>query len=320
MRETSSIKDNAPCKQNGYGEASEITLARSEAVLDPIIIVLASAAGALIGTATGILMFRRKMRPPITDAELGALKGKVETAEASLASATANLEDLRKQISAQEKTLLQNGEDLKKKQQQIEAETAETQKEKTRRAAAEQTVQELGAKVVVLTEQSAKMEGQVKEAQGLAASKATRLEAVDAELEAGKRKIQELTDQTAQLTAESAELKRLGEQEVRLRTLLEAQLNTEQERIVQMTGRIAELQTERERLEIKVQDESRSAAKGMELLLMAQEKLASAFRALSVDGQTIQNIQNGQNGNHGQPDAGEKTNASDVARAAASSK
>jgi hypothetical protein len=66
----------------------------------------------------------------------------------------------------------------------------------------------------------------------------------------------------------------------------------------------------------------------MELLLMAQEKLASAFRALGADGQTIQSVQNGsvqngqngQNGNHGHPAAGAEPNASDVSQAAASSK
>ena len=176
--------------------------------MDPIVIVIASAAGALIGTATGILLFRRKMKPPISDTELGVLKGKVQTAEASLATATGNLEDLRKQIASQEKTILQSSEDLKKKQQQLDAESAETQKEKSRRTAAEQSVQELGAKGVLLTEQCGKLEVQLKEAQTLAGSKAEKLATVEAEFEAGKQKIHELTEQTAQLTSETAELKR----------------------------------------------------------------------------------------------------------------
>jgi chromosome segregation ATPase len=257
------------------------------------------------------------MRPPITDGELAELKGRLQAGESSIASASANLEDLRKQIALQEKTLLQNGEDLKKRQQQLETESAETQKEKARGAALAQSLQELTAKLALLTQQCTKLEGQVKEAQSLAADKATLLASAGAELEAGKLKIQELTAQTAQLTSESAEIKRVGEQEARLRALLETQLNAEHERIAQMTLQIAELQKERSQLEIKAQEEGRTAAKGMELLLMAQEKLASAFKALGADGQ---------NGNHSQT-AGEvaavslepKTESPQIAQAVSSS-
>src|SRR5882672_1676581 len=102
-------------------------MARSEVVLDPIVVVLATAAGALIGTSVGILMLRRKLRPPITDAEHAELKGKLQTGESSLAAAVANLEDLRKQIVVQERALTQGAEDLKKKQEQVERESNETQ-------------------------------------------------------------------------------------------------------------------------------------------------------------------------------------------------
>ncbi|HXA51203.1 MAG TPA: hypothetical protein VNV86_12890, partial [Candidatus Acidoferrum sp.] len=66
---------------------------------------------------------------------------------------------------------------------------------------------------------------------------------------------------------------------------LEAQLNADQERIKQMTSQIADLQAERLQLEIKVREERGSAAKGMELLLMAQEKLSSVFKALNAESQ-----------------------------------
>jgi chromosome segregation ATPase len=258
--------------------------------LDPTIIVITTAAGALFGTAVGILLFRRKMRPPITDSELADLRAKVHTGESSLATAFANLEDLRKQIALQERALLQNREDLKKRQEQLDAESSETQKEKARRSAAEQSVQEISAKAVLLTEQCANLEAGVREAQSLAAQKATQLASAADELAAGKRKIQELTEQT----------------------------NAEQERIGQITVRVSELESERLQLEIKVQEESRSAAKGLELLLMAQENLASAFKSLGTGGP---------NGNHSEtpakaaevaPEA--KTEASEVARAASSSK
>ena len=128
-------------------------MAQSEVVLDPIVIVLATAAGALVGTSVGILLLRRKLRPPITEAQFAEMKGKLQTGESSLATASANLEDLRKQLALQEKALLQNAEDLKKRQAQLDIESAEVLKEKTRRAAAEQSVQEVSAKAVLLTPQ-----------------------------------------------------------------------------------------------------------------------------------------------------------------------
>jgi chromosome segregation ATPase len=260
-------------------------LAQSEVVLDPIVVVLATAAGALIGTTVGILLLRRKLRPPITDAEHAELKGKLQAGESSLAAASANLEDLRKQIAVQERALLQSGEDLKKKQDQLEAESVETQKERARRAAAEQSVQELSAQSVVLAEQCNKLEARAKEETELVAARANELVSAVAEMEAGKLKIQALTEQASRLTAEAAELKRFGEQEARFRAALEAQLNADQERIKQMTSQIADLQAERLQLEIKVREERGSAAKGMELLLMAQEKLSSVFKALNAEGQ-----------------------------------
>jgi chromosome segregation ATPase len=257
--------------------------------VDPTVIVLATAAGALIGTSVGILLLRRKLRPPITDGELAQLKGKLQTGESSLAAATANLEELRKQIALQETALRQSGEDLKKKQEQFDIESAETQREKGLRATAEQSLKELRAKFVLLTDQCANLEARVREAEVLVAGKAAQLVSADAELEAGKLKVLELTEQMTGLTSETAELKRFGEQETRLRTLLEAQLNAEQERIREMSVQVAELQSERLQLEVKLQEESRSAAKGMELLLMAQEKLSAVFKAFGADGQ---------NGNH----------------------
>jgi chromosome segregation ATPase len=259
--------------------------------LDPIVIVLATAAGALFGTSVGILMLRRKLRPPVTEAEFAEMKGKLQTGESSLAAASANLEDLRKQLALQEKALLQNAEDLKKRQAQVETESAEVLKEQARRTAAEQSVQELSAKAVLLTEQCAKLEALFTKENTLAAETATRLASVEAELEAGKRTIEELTEQSVRLTSESVELKRASEQEVRFRTALEAQLNTDQERIRQLTGEIAELQSERLQLEKKLNEERGSAAKGMELLLMAQEKLSSVFKPV---------VPENQNGHHGQ--------------------
>ena len=253
--------------------------------MDPIVVVLATAAGALIGTCAGILLLRRKLRPPITDAEHAELKGRLQTGESSLAAAVANLEDLRKQIAVQERALTQGAEDLRKKQEQVERESNETQKEKARRTAAEHTVHELSTKAVEMTAQYTKLEARVKDETELSAGKAAQLVSLTAEVDFGKLKMQELSEQAARLTSEAAELKRFADQETRFRSALEAQLNADQERIKQMTSQIADLQAERLQLEIKVREERGSAAKGMELLLMAQEKLSSVFKALNAESQ-----------------------------------
>ena len=217
--------------------------------MDLTVIILASAAGALIGTSVGVLLMGRKLRPLITDKELAELKSRLHAGESSLAAASANLEQLRKQIAMHEEALLQRGEELKQKQEQLDISLTETQKEKARSSAAEQYVQQLGVKTVQLTEQCKKLEAHVREQNSVAAEEAEQFLATQAELEAAKRQIRELIEQTAHLTSESVEFKRVAEQEVRFRTALEVQLNTDQEQIRQMTGQIADLQQERLRLE-----------------------------------------------------------------------
>jgi hypothetical protein len=186
-------------------------------------------------------------------------------------------------VILQEGALLQSGEELKRKQDQINIEAEQMQKEIARRSAAEQSVKELRAKTVLLTDERTKLDAQVKEAQSLAAENSAKVVSTESELEVGKLKIQELTEQTAQLTSESVELKRAAEQEARLRALLEVQMDAEREQARQMSVRIEELLRERSQLEIKLENETSSAAKGMELLLIAQEKLSSVFKSLGSD-------------------------------------
>jgi chromosome segregation ATPase len=260
--------------------------------LDPIVIVLTAGVGALIGTTIGILVLRQKLRPPITDAELAGLHNKVRAGESSLATATATLEEMRRHIAQQETVLLQSGEELKRKQEQVDNGLAEMQKEKARSVAAEQMVQELSAKTVLLSEQCANLEVKLKEENGLAADSVNRIAAAETAAEAAKRTAQELTEQAARLTAEAVELKRLAEQETSLRITAEAQLSAEQEKFRQASRQLSNQQSERSQLENQLQVERRSAAKGMELLEMAQEKLSSVLRALGT---------NGQNGHHSEP-------------------
>jgi chromosome segregation ATPase len=253
--------------------------------LDPIIIFVTAAAGALVGTASGILLLRRNLRPPISDAELTELRSKLLTAEKSLAESSTNVTELNKQLALQKKLVLQGREDQERLQEQLKAQSAQNQEAEARRSAAEQKAQELVTRVVRLTEQCTKLEAQIDQANALTAEKAGRLASVEQEFELSKSRIQELIEVAARLTAESAEIKRLHEQEERCRIELETQLKTEHEKNLSLAGQIQELHNDRLKLEVKVQEEIGSAAKGMELLVLAQEKLSALFKVLSADGQ-----------------------------------
>ena len=100
-------------------------------------------------------MFPR-LRPPITDAELAALKGKLRSAEASLAESTAGLEKLRKLIVEREQAIQRNEVALKEKQGQLDIALADI-------AAGEQRSRDLSIRAEALTEQFAQLEAKVKE-------------------------------------------------------------------------------------------------------------------------------------------------------------
>jgi len=232
------------------------------------IIFFCTTIGALVGTMVGVLLMNRKIRLPISAADLAALRGKLDTAESSLAAANSSLEELRKQVGEREQAVQQHADDLKKRQEQLDLAAAQAEKEKTQRCAAEQKAQEFDTQLSTLKEHRAQLESRLEEEKRRAAE----------EQEIQKRQIQTLTDQVDGLIAESAAMSRFREQESRHRSALEVQLNTEQERVDQLNLRIAELENERSQFDIKLQDERQSAARGMELLLMAQENFSRVLQ------------------------------------------
>lgn len=251
---------------------------------------------ALIGTMTGILLLRHKLKPPVTDAELAELKNKLQSGEASLAAASADVKELRAKLAAQETAVLGSRQDLAKRDEQLAVETAEKQKEKALRTAAEKRSLELSAEIVVLSEKHTAMEAQVKQERGRADAAAGRLGSVEAEIDASKQKIQELTEQAVRLAAESTEHKAKHEEEGRIRLDRETQLSGEREAVRLLTAQLSELQNERAQLEVKLREEMGSTAKSRELLLMAQEKLSSAFKMLGTEGQNGNGNQTNGNG------------------------
>lgn len=254
------------------------------------LIFVCTTIGALVGTSIGVLLLSRKIRMPITEADLAALRNKLTTAESSLAAATASVEDLQKQIAERDQTIQQSAADLKKKQEQFDLVLTDAEKDKAQRIAAEQRAQALSEQVAPLAEQRAALEAMLEEERRLTAERLSQMASTEAQHDAQKRQIQELAEQVDGLIAEAAALNRFREQESRHRSAVEAQLNIEQERVHQLTYRIAELEGERSQFDTRLQEERQSAARGMELLLMAQENFSRVLRPVSAA--------NG-NGNHG---------------------
>jgi len=242
--------------------------------VDPILIVLCTTAGAVVGTTAGISLLHRKLRPPITETELVALKTRLETNDAALAEAMADVTDLQRQIAVCEQTLQQNREALKEKQQQLDLTSAEVDRQTAQHLAAEQKGKELAAQVTEIAAEHVKVAATLKEESKLLEEKKIQIVSLESEIEAGKKQVCELTELVSRLTAESVELKSSVEQEGHRRVFLEAQVAADQARLKMLTGQFDDLQTEHRRIEVCLQEERQSVRKGMELLLMAKEKLS----------------------------------------------
>ena len=163
--------------------------------------------GALIGTAVAILLMFRKVRPP-SQAELNALRANLETAESSLAAATAASEDLRKQIAERDRSIHLSTEELNEKQRQLGFAIAEAEKAAAERSAAEQKAREVSAEAAEITGRRAELEARLEEEKKRVAEQASQhVASFEAQLDAGKLQIQELGGEVARLTAQCAELK-----------------------------------------------------------------------------------------------------------------
>ena len=261
--------------------------------MDPIVIVLCTMTGAIVGTSVGILLLHRKLRPPITPTELAALRTTLQTKELSLTEATANLKDVRAQLATREEAVQQNRDALREKQTQLDLISAGVQQESTQRAAAEQQVKELTAQAATLTLERGKLEARLVEESRLLEEKKALVASLEPQIDAGKKQADELSAHVSRLAAESAGLRSSLEQESRRREFLEAQSSADQKRLKMLTAELAEMQTERQRFEVRLQEERQSARKGIELLLLAQEKLSHMFNPPG------EHSQNGNGNGHG---------------------
>jgi chromosome segregation protein len=241
-------------------------------------IFLCTTIGALVGTMVGILLMNRKVRLPITGADLTALRTKLQSAEASLAASNATVEDLRKQISERDQSVQQKTEELKKKQEQFDQARAEIEKDKLQRSVTEQLGQDLNTQNTALVKARNELESKMEMQTALAAERASQIAGLETQLAAEKYQVADLSAQLQRVTADGVALSHSQEQERRQRISLEAELSTAQERIRQLTEHVAELESERSLLSRDLIEERESASRGMELLMKAQENLSRAAK------------------------------------------
>src|ERR1017187_1468089 len=211
-------------------------------------------------------------------------------------------------------------------EQRIAELIAEADARKARQAEVEAKAKDLEAKAADLEAKGAESPSPASEEQQ------RQLAAFRSQVETGGRQIQELTEQVTRLAAEAAELKQRSDEaekertvleadlkqrsdeaeKVRtvleadlkqrsdeaekLRTTLEADLTSERQRLHVLTEQVSELQSERSAQDVRMQEERESAAKGMELLVMAQQNLSRAIQAAATEAPAA----NGSNG-HSEP-------------------
>src|SRR5262249_44934989 len=149
-------------------------------------------------------------------------------------------------------------------QQQLDLALKEAQAEAVPGSAAEHRTQEIGSQADILTEQSAKLSATSRQHSKQLPHTTAQGEPLQGEKYSGKRQAEELNDQLIRLKAESDELRSFKEQEARYRSSLEAQLIAHQEQVTELNAKVVEMQNEHARLEVRLEEERQSAAKGME--------------------------------------------------------
>jgi chromosome segregation ATPase len=292
--------------------------------MDLVVMILAAMSGALIGSSTGIFLMYRKLRP-VNAGELDALRTKLRTMEFDLNAAIGIGVKLKKEAAEQASKV---SDQVIEKQQQLDAALAAKNLESAHRNAAEQRIAELIAEVDAGRARSAEIEAQAKELAAKAAEmegktaevpspageeQQRQLATFQARVETGGRQIQELTDQVTRLVAEAAELKQRSDEAEKVRTAVEAELKQrseeaeqartalevdltgERQRLRALTEQVLELQSARSAQDVRMQEERESAAKGMELLVMAQQNLSRVIQAAGTEAPAA----NGNNGTNG---------------------
>ena len=220
------------------------------------IILWSAVVGAIVGVL--VLMFARKPRSRGSEIQAAAMR-QLQDGEPALAMAPFTVEDLRKVLTERDQTLLQSRDDLEKKQQQLDAATAEVVREAGLRSAAEQRSAELAAQAAALAEEMKAIEAKAREDRQAAEEAGLQVSPLEMQLASEKRQSQELTEQIAKLTAELAERQRSTAEAGGIRSALEAELGSCRENIQQLTAQLGEFGQERSELETQIANEQRQS-------------------------------------------------------------
>jgi len=101
---------------------------------------------------------------------------------------------------------------------------------------------------------------------------------VEVLLEAERKHVQELTEQVGVLRVDLEQARQFGSDAETYRSTLEAELGVNRLKIMQLADQVAELNRERSQFEVKLREERQSAARGIELLTLAQSTLSALTR------------------------------------------
>jgi chromosome segregation ATPase len=326
------------------------------------VVLLSATIGIGVGVMFGFLLLRRG-RGAATE---GGAAGKAAAAHnlaTVVAAPTVTIEDLRKLLTDRDQTLQQSRDDLKQKQQQLEAATAAAESAAALRAESEQRATELvvqantladqlreltaktqgeglateeaGRQIAALqaqvesekvqgrelAEQIARLTSDVSLFRAAGADAATQLEAqlelertqgrelteqlarlsaeltadraasaevatqLQGQLESEKTQSRELAEQVAVLTIDLTQSRQYGAEADSYRSSLEAELGVGRLKIMQLTDQLEELNRERSEFEVRLREERQFAARGIELLNLAQSTFSGAFQRLQQDQQ-----------------------------------
>ncbi len=191
--------------------------------------------------------------------------------------------------------------ELEAKAAELEAKGAEglspaSEEEKRQLAALQEQVESGGRRIQELTEQATRLTAEAAEFKQRSDEAEKMRTALEADL---KQRSEEALKAREAL---EAELQQRSDEALKARIALEADLTSERERLQVLTEQVSELRNELSAQEIRMQEERvrmqeerESAAKGMELLVMAQQNLSRVIQAAATEAP----VANGANGTNG---------------------
>ena len=252
--------------------------------MEPLLIILSTAIGTVVGVICAVFLMQRRGRLPDS---VDARKISPENLASVVAAPTVTIEDLRGLLAERDQTLQQSRDDLQNRQQQLDAALAETQAALAEvqnvtalRNAAEQRGAELATQTCTFADQLKELDIKVQELSLAAEEAKGQLAPLETQLDLEKRQNQELAEQNARLAAQLNETGRsTGEQVISLAAEVDLHKRQSQELAEQIARLAAEL------TESRLSSGEQAAAIANELGLEKRQsaELAEQVRVLTID-------------------------------------